>query len=91
MRLNLISPATAYEIASQWGSLIRNGDPGAVFYSFPVNDARPQDEAHRAALIAYTDDCLSGLREDREDYAEDFASLTALRAFFVASPLSGAA
>ena len=86
-----ITPHEAYLIASQWGSYMRNGDPGAVFYSFPLDgqnrgDARPQDDDHRAALIAYTDDCLSGLNPDDADYVEDKANLTILRRFFETSP-----
>lgn len=44
----------AYTIASQWGSYMRDGDPGAVFYTFPGNAAHVQDAAHRLALIEYT-------------------------------------
>lgn len=87
MSINLISPSGAYSIASQWGSYMTSGDPGAVFYSFPCNDARPQDEAHRVACILYTDDCLTKVDPagSDEDVA-DYAALKALRDFFVRSP-----
>lgn len=79
MTPTLLTPSEAFEIASQWGSYIRAGDPGAIFYTFPLNDARPQGDDHRAACLAYTDDLLTGL-EDGD--VEDRAELTALRAFF---------
>lgn len=79
MTPTLLTPSEAFEIASQWGSYMRDGDPGAIFYSFPLNDARPQGDDHRAACLAYTDDLLSGLKADD---VEDLAELTALRAFF---------
>ena len=56
-RPGLPTPAEAYAIASQWGSLVRSGDPGAVFYSFPFEDARPQSPDHRLALLRWTSDC----------------------------------
>lgn len=83
---SIITPAEAFAIASQWGSYIRDGDPGAVFYSFPLNDARPQDDDHRAACLAYTDELLAGLDPAGADYVEDKANLTVLREFFAASP-----
>lgn len=87
MAIPMISASGAYSIASQWGSYIRNGDPGAVFYSFRTDDARPDDEAHRVALIQYTDDCLSKVDPagSDEDVA-DYAALKALRDFFVRTP-----
>lgn len=83
MTPTLLSPSEAFEIASQWGSYISNGDPGAIFYSFPLNDARPQGDDHRAACLAYTDDLLADLKADD---VEDLAELTALRAFFATVP-----
>lgn len=87
---SIITPAEAFDIASQWGSYISAGDPGAVFYSFPLNDARPQDDDHRAACLAYTDELLDGLDPEDADYVEDKASLTVLREFFALSPEAGA-
>lgn len=87
MGSRLISPATAYAIASQWGSYVSSSDPGMVFYTFPEDDARPVDESHRAQLIAHTDTCLiiarlrarqCGHGEDDEDVNE----LLLLRRFF---------
>lgn len=46
----MLTPKQAYEIASQWGSYMNASDPGAIFYSFHVDDGRPNDEAHRQAL-----------------------------------------
>lgn len=95
----VITPEEAYGIASSWGSLIRDGDPGAVFYSFPPGDARPQDPAHRCALVAYTRSCLDvatrrldafeaatqGARADWPwgDPQQDIEDLKKLEAFFL--------
>jgi len=89
----MLTPAKAYEIASQWGSLMTNGDPGAVFYTFPINDGRPQSEAHRQQLLDYTFDLIKEERDDTPDdeldpeTAERVAELRALWDFFSTSPL----
>lgn len=54
-----ISSARAYYLTTLWGSYIHSGDPGACLYGFHVDDARPQNEEHRRACIAY----ISGLME----------------------------
>lgn len=87
---DLITPREALEIASQWGSLIRAGDPGAVFYTFG-DDATPQGPRHRAQLIAYTKDCIEKLAlpcydDEREELK---AELESLLAFFERFPDSG--
>lgn len=61
---DMISSAEAYGIASQWGSYMSDGDPGAVFYSLAADDARPSDFEHRRALLAYTRLC-QGIAQDR--------------------------
>lgn len=81
---DLISPRAAYAIASQWGSYMTSGDPGAVFYSFKSGDATPTGPAHRAQLIAYTETCLSEADNDA-----DKADLADLLAFFKAFPDTG--
>jgi hypothetical protein len=50
-----LTPSEAYAIASQWGSYIRNGDPGACFYCFHPDDGRPIDDGHRADVLAQID------------------------------------
>jgi elongation factor P hydroxylase len=73
----MLTPSQAYALASSWGSFIRAGDPGAVFYSFRVNDARPDSERHRRQCLAYVRGLLkSGLSEPA------MRELRALRAFF---------
>lgn len=52
----------AYLIASDYGSFLHAGDPGACFYGFRFNDGRPDSEQHRAKCIAYTRKCLSEVR-----------------------------
>lgn len=74
-----ISPAEAFDIASSWGSYMNDGDPGAVFYTFPLGNALVKSESHRETLLWYTDDCLSKCKaEDRDD-------LIALKAYFQAA------
>lgn len=57
--MRLISAMKAYQIASQWGSYMESGDPGACFYGFPVNDGRPQDQEHRHACLNYIENLLN--------------------------------
>jgi hypothetical protein len=96
-----LTPQEAYDIASSWGSYMRDGDPGAIFYSFPCGDARPQDAEHRLGLIRYTQSCQriaeERLREfeaaqeaKRKDWpwsdpAEDLEDLKRLEVFFATS------
>lgn len=82
---DLLTPREAYTIASQWGSYITSGDPGAVFYSFSRDDAQPRGEEHRAALLTYTESLLA--RPDLT--ADDRAELEALKLFFERFPHSG--
>jgi hypothetical protein len=96
MPLNTLHPAEAYSIASQWGSFVRLGDPGAVFYTFPVDDARPKTEAQRKALLGYTERCIRDVAKRRrrasttkavDDCARDYCDLAALHLFFQDTPL----
>lgn len=48
-----LTPSAAYAIASQWGSYVRAGDPGACFYAFRKDDARPVNKWHRAQCVRY--------------------------------------
>jgi hypothetical protein len=84
----MLSALKAFEVASQWGSLVRNGDPGAVFYTFPLNDARPLNEAHRAQCLDYTRQLIA---EQGEGDAADRSELEALAEFFAAAPLGDGA
>ena len=99
----MLASSVAYSIASQWGSFISTGDPGACFYGFHTGDARPQSEAHREQCLAYIDHELIPLAEDRvkrtysrrcgkrahehTNAVQDLAELKVLRDFFCASPL----
>ncbi len=95
-----ITAAKAYEIASSWGSYNTAGDPGACFYSFPVDDGRPVDEDHRKACIAYGEDCLviaqgyvdKGVENvPGGDTTQDRDDLQDLIAFFRGATLQGQA
>lgn len=83
--VDLLTPQEAYTIASQWASCVTTGDPGAVFYSFSRDDAQPRGEAHRAALLTYTESLLA----DDDLEADDRAELEALKLFFERFPHSG--
>ena len=92
----------AYKIASSWGSYMREGDPGACFYSFPVDDGRPESEEHRTRCLAYLDSDLiphakrdeARLFRDRHGidaaaYAKasaDLAELKRLRQYYMTAP-----
>jgi hypothetical protein len=99
----MLAPSAAYSIASQWGSYISSGDPGACFYGFPVGDGRPADEAHRTRCLAYLDTDLIPAAEEKVkrtfgrrhgkrghehwNAVEDLNELKVLRDFFCATPL----
>lgn len=94
----MLTAVEAYAIASEWGSYLNSSDPGACFYSFYINDARPQDETHRALCLAYIDGhCLRqvlleylsarhfGNRRCTHEAIKDWRSLVMLRRFLVAT------
>ncbi len=66
----------AYIVASQWGSFMSSGDPGACLYSFRFNDGRPVSEQHRAQCLAYLESDLLPLAN-----AADRRELVELRAY----------
>jgi hypothetical protein len=89
----------AGELASQWGSLIRSGDPGACFYGFPLDgrnryDGRPADENHRANCLSYCGGLirkvhcaiLDGTAKDMDWTKTDLRRLRSLWRFFRYSP-----
>lgn len=62
-----MTPAKAYDVASQWGSFMSTGDPGGCLYGFHLGDGRPVNEAHRKACLDYLDtDLLPMLRGQRD-------------------------
>jgi hypothetical protein len=58
----------AWLYAAQWGSFIRNGDPGACLYGFDES-FRVQSEAHRA-------DCLAEMAKHRATVEADPRTMT---------------
>lgn len=82
----MITAKTAARIASQWGSFMTSGDPGACFYGFHIDDGRPQDEDHRQACIAYTETLLTEQRAD-ESEPGNVAELESLLEWFKGCPL----
>lgn len=85
MTEEIMTPEYAYKIASQWGSFMSAGDPGACFYSFHSNDGRPVDETHRMACLRYTFALL-----ECGPSGKDAMNLARLGSFFCATPLYGA-
>jgi hypothetical protein len=83
--MELLTPQEAFEIASQWGSYMRNGDPGSVFYTFPTNKALVQNEEHRTDLLAYTHTLLQQVR-----YSSQREELERLQRYFLESPAQDA-
>lgn len=43
----------AFGAASQYGSYLRAGDPGACMYAFFFDDGRPVSGEHRAQVLAW--------------------------------------
>lgn len=81
-----LTPSEAFAVASQYGSYMRAGDPGAIFYSFYAGDGRPVSEEHRAALVEAVGAKLErALSQEPGDYDAD--ELAALLAFFETSEL----
>lgn len=67
-----IGHGEAAEIAAQWGSLMRAGDPGAIFYTFPGGDRAPDwGPDDRAAALAHCDSCLAIARARGEELDSD--------------------
>lgn len=67
----MINSSEAYTIASQYGSYMRDGDPGSVFYTFPPSRAAILDSDHRESLIAYTRECLAHANPEDTSELED--------------------
>ena len=84
-----LTHAEAGAIAAQWGSMMRAGDPGYIFYTFP-GDGPPQwDCDDKAAALDYCDSCLAiararaedGANPESEEAAEDVQELESLREY----------
>ena len=66
-----MTPHNAWLYAAEWGSYMRDGDPGACMYGFS-EDCRPQSEEHRAACIRHIEkECIPMVRERPDDFDED--------------------
>ncbi|MCP1539970.1 hypothetical protein [Methylorubrum extorquens] len=99
----MLAPSAAYNIASQWGSFMSAGDPGACFYSFHQGDGRPVDETHRAACLGYLDEEVMPAAQKRvaklyryrtgkraheyRNAVEDLNELKVLRDFLCVAPI----
>ncbi len=76
----MITKERAFALASQWGSFIRAGDPGACMYAFHANDGRPVSESHRGQ-------CLRYLRACKPDTPADGLELLQLIRWLASCPL----
>lgn len=96
----MLTPRQAFDVAASWGSYMHAGDPGACFYGFHLNDARPQSERHRAQCLAYLDSvCIPAAWAYADDECErcgaamrpgrvrDLRQLHQLRAFLASASL----
>lgn len=68
----MLDPMTAGEAAEyipQWGSYIRDGDPGYIAYTA----IPPVEAAHRDEMVKYLrDTCLPIAREDSDETGDEF-------------------
>lgn len=60
----------AWLYAAQWGSYVRDGDPGACMYGFDENFL-VQSEEHRRACLAHIEKCKACVRANPEWYDDD--------------------
>lgn len=67
------TPAEAWEYASQWGSYMKAGDPGACMYGFN-EDCRPQSEEHRQEVIDWMMRCKLDVVGNPDRYDNNEAS-----------------
>ena len=81
----IISTAQAASIASQWGSYMNDGDPDAIFYSFPGKGRPDWSAEDRDRIITRIDLRLDGLGA-HPDFIEtdDQRDLWNLRAWVIA-------
>jgi len=84
-----MSSQEAWLYAAEWGSYMRDGDPGACMYGFS-EDCRPQSEEHRKACLNWIDEqCVPAVKNAPQHYDEDeLEKLAALREYLVQAPLS---
>ena len=85
----MLTPAKAYDIASQWVSYRHAGDPGACFYGFYFRDGRPVSDPHRTRCLKYTA-ALLGVEHGRPitlRRKRDIDQLRKLYQFFSFAPL----
>lgn len=84
--MKLINKQRAYEIASQWGSYISSGDPGACFYGFKVADGRPQNQEHRHDCLNYIDNLLNSPERKKPLSNGNIKELKSLERWFLYCP-----
>lgn len=73
------------EIAPQWGSYVRDGDPGACMYGFSNNAV--QCEEHRRQCVVWIDRHCRLAADRNETPKDDHRQLDELRAAILAAPL----
>lgn len=54
----------AWQAAASWGSYMRDGDPGSIFYTLTGEELQVEDEDHRKALLEYTHELMMSEAED---------------------------
>lgn len=80
----------AWLYAAQWGSFIRNGDPGACLYGFDES-FRVQSEAHRADCLEQMAQARATVEADPAHYdADELAQIDMLCERLTSAKLEGA-
>lgn len=68
--IRAMTPPEAWSYAAQWGSYIREGDPGACMYGFDEKFVM-QSEDHRQSVIQQMAANREHVMERPDDYADD--------------------
>jgi hypothetical protein len=92
--VKIILPSELSGVASQWGSFITNGDPGACMYGFS-SDGLVQNEDHRRACLAYIKEHCRKAADANvaagDDPDSQHPELDALTAYLETCPVQGSA
>jgi hypothetical protein len=83
----MLTPEKFWIQAAQWGSDMRDGDPGSCLYTFDERGL-VQSEPHRAQCIAWLDGRCRSAAALKEDLVADNAMIDELLADHRAAPLT---
>lgn len=87
----MMTPEEFWLTAAQWGSFVRNGDPGACLYGFNEHGT-VRSEEHRAQCIAYIETLCRDAADFNiaagDDPATQHPELDALVAYLRQAPVA---